>query len=197
MTRTAAYVLAGILVWFCVLKSGVHATLAGVITALAVPLRGSDPTGRMTGGTPFAAKLQEALHPWVNFGVLPAFAFANAGVSLSGMTLAGLSSPIPLGIALGLFIGKPIGVFLFSRTAIALGVASRPEGATWIQVFGVSILAGIGFTMSLFIGMLAFPEPAYAADIRIGVLMGSVTSAILGYLVLSRTKPGSWVRNGD
>jgi NhaA family Na+:H+ antiporter len=197
VTRTAAYVLAGILVWFCVLKSGVHATLAGVITALAVPLRTSDPTGRITGGTPFAAKLQEALHPWVNFGVLPAFAFANAGVSLSGMTLAGLSAPIPLGIALGLLIGKPIGVFLFSRSAIALGIGSIPEGATWIQLFGVSILAGIGFTMSLFIGMLAFPDPAYAADIRIGVLMGSVTSAILGYLVLSRTKPASWARNGD
>jgi NhaA family Na+:H+ antiporter len=197
VTRTAAYVLAGILVWFCVLKSGVHATLAGVITALAVPLRAYDPTGRMTGGEPFAAKLQEALHPWVNFGVLPAFAFANAGVSLSGMTLAGLSAPIPLGIALGLLIGKPIGVFLFSRSAIALGIGSIPEGASWIQLFGVSILAGIGFTMSLFIGMLAFPEPAYAADIRIGVLMGSVTSAILGYLVLSRSKPASWVRNGD
>ena len=197
VTRTAAYVLAGILVWFCVLKSGVHATLAGVITALAVPLRAYDPTGRMTGGTPFAAKLQEHLHPWVNFGVLPAFAFANAGVSLSGMTLASITSPIPLGIALGLLIGKPIGVFLFSRSAIALGIGSIPEGATWIQLFGVSILAGIGFTMSLFIGMLAFPEPAYAADIRIGVLMGSVTSAIIGYLVLSRTKPGSWVRNGD
>jgi NhaA family Na+:H+ antiporter len=196
VTRTAAYVLAGILVWFCVLKSGVHATLAGVITAFAVPLRGADPTGRLTGGEPFAAKLQEALHPWVNFGVLPAFAFANAGVSLSGMTLAGLASPIPLGIALGLLVGKPIGVFLFSRAAIAIGIGSLPEGATWTQLFGVSILAGIGFTMSLFIGMLAFPEPAYAADIRIGVLMGSVTSAIFGYLLLSRTKPGSWTGNG-
>jgi NhaA family Na+:H+ antiporter len=191
-TRTAAYVLAGILVWICVLKSGVHATLAGVITALAIPLRGEDPTGRMTGGTPFAAKLQEHLHPWVNFGVLPLFAFANAGVSLSGVTLASLTSPIPLGIALGLFLGKPIGVYLFSRSAIALGLGARPEGASWIQLFGVSILAGIGFTMSLFIGMLAFPDPAYAADIRLGVLMGSVSSAILGYLVLSRTKPASW-----
>jgi Na+:H+ antiporter, NhaA family len=191
-TRTAAYVLAGILVWICVLKSGVHATLAGVITALAIPLRETDPTGRITGGTPFAAKLQEHLHPWVNFGVLPLFAFANAGVSLSGVTLTSLTTPIPLGIALGLFLGKPIGVYLFSRSAIALGLGARPEGASWIQLFGVSILAGIGFTMSLFIGMLAFPDPAYAADIRLGVLMGSVSSAILGYLVLSRTKPAGW-----
>ena len=120
--------------------------------------------------------------------MLPAFAFANAGVSLAGVTLAQLASAIPLGIALGLFLGKPIGVFLFSAAAIALGIGKRPEGTSWIQLLGAGLLAGIGFTMSLFIGNLAFPEPQYAADIRLGVLGGSLLSAVLGYLVLSRAR---------
>lgn len=184
VTSTAAYVLVGLFVWLCVLKSGVHATLAGVATALAVPL--SAPSNGENGpqSVPLAARLQESLHPWVTFGVLPAFAFANAGVTLTGVTPAALFGPIPLGIALGLFLGKPIGVFLFSRLAIALGLAARPDGASWMGLFGVSILAGIGFTMSLFIGMLAFPEPQYAADIRIGVLSGSILSAVAGYILL-------------
>lgn len=186
VTRTAAYVLAGAFVWLCVLQSGVHATLAGVVTALAIPLTPFDGGGRSDS---LAARLQESLHPWVNFGVLPAFAFANAGVSLAGLTPEQLMSPIPLGIALGLLLGKPVGIFLFSRAAIALGAGARPEGGTWIQLFGVGVVAGIGFTMSLFIGMLAFPEPQHAADIRIGVLSGSVCSALLGYLILRRAKP--------
>src|SRR5690606_38217009 len=132
---------------------GVHATLAGVITALAIPLTPIESDGRTDS---LAARLQESLHPWVTFGVLPAFAFANAGVSLKGITPETLFSPIPLGIALGLLIGKPVGIFLFSRVAIALGAGARPEGASWLQLFGVGIVAGIGFTMSLFIGMLAF-----------------------------------------
>jgi NhaA family Na+:H+ antiporter len=186
VTRTAAYVLVGAFVWLCVLQSGVHATLAGVITALAVPLTPFQSDGRTES---LAARLQESLHPWVNFGVLPAFAFANAGVSLRGITLETLASPIPLGIALGLLIGKPVGIYAFSRAAIALGAGARPEGASWIQLFGVAVVAGIGFTMSLFIGMLAFPEPAHAADIRLGVLSGSVCSAILGYLILTYAQP--------
>jgi NhaA family Na+:H+ antiporter len=186
VTRAAAYILVGAFVWLCVLQSGVHATLAGVITALAIPLTPIESDGRTDS---LAARLQESLHPWVTFGVLPAFAFANAGVSLKGITPETLFSPIPLGIALGLLIGKPVGIFLFSRVAIALGAGARPEGASWLQLFGVGIVAGIGFTMSLFIGMLAFPEPAHAADIRIGVLSGSVCSALLGYLILRRAQP--------
>jgi NhaA family Na+:H+ antiporter len=184
--RAAAYVLVGAFIWLCVLKSGVHATLAGVVTALAIPLTPVEDNGR-TGS--LASQLQESLHPWVTFLVLPAFAFANAGVSLAGLGIAQLLSPIPLGIAAGLLLGKPIGIFLFSLAAIAIGIGARPEGSTWAQLFGVGVVAGIGFTMSLFIGMLAFPEPQYAADIRIGVLSGSVFAAILGYLLLRYLPP--------
>jgi len=182
VTRTAAYVLLGAFVWLCVLKSGVHATLAGVVTALAIPLTPVDQNGRTES---LAARLQESLHPWVTFLVLPAFAFANAGVSLAGLGLEQLLSPIPLGIAAGLLVGKPIGIFLFAFAAIATGLGSRPEGSTWAQLFGVGVVAGVGFTMSLFIGMLAFPEPQHAANIRLGVLSGSFCAAILGYLLLS------------
>jgi len=184
VTRIAPYVLVGVFVWLCVLKSGVHATLAGVVTALAVPLLPVDSVRAADPSETLAARLQESLHPWVTFGVLPAFAFANAGVSLAGITVSELASPVPLGIALGLFVGKATGVFAFSTAAIAMGLGARPEGSSWPQLFGVAVLAGIGFTMSLFIGMLAFPEPAWAADIRIGVLAGSIASAMLGYLIL-------------
>ncbi len=186
VTRIAPYVLAGIFLWICVLKSGVHATLAGVATALAVPM--SAAAGRVTTPSP-AAQLQDSLHPWVAFGVLPLFAFANAGVSLAGVTLAKLLDPIPAGIALGLSLGKPIGIFGFAAAAIGLGIAARPAGASWQQLFGASILGGIGFTMSLFIGMLAFPEPQYAAEVRIGVLAGSIVSAIAGYIWLNACSP--------
>lgn len=187
VTRTAAYVLVGAFVWLCVLQSGVHATLAGVITAIAIPLL---PVANGNGDQydTMAAKLQESLHPWVTFGVLPAFAFANAGVSLAGLTVEGLLSPIPLGIALGLLVGKAVGVYSFTYGAIALGLGSQPEGSSRTQLLGVAVLAGIGFTMSLFIGMLAFPEPAHAADIRIGVLSGSLCSAVLGYAILRFAK---------
>lgn len=189
VTRTAAYVLVGIFVWLCVLKSGVHATLAGVITAFAIPLTPLAGEGRSSKPESLASKLQESLHPWVNFGVLPAFAFANAGVSLAGLTFDKLMSPIPLGIALGLLVGKTVGVFSFTWLAIALGAGSRPEGSSWPQVLGVAVLAGIGFTMSLFIGMLAFPGPEKAADIRIGVLAGSIVAALVGYLILKYARP--------
>ncbi|HKZ96940.1 MAG TPA: Na+/H+ antiporter NhaA [Hyphomicrobiaceae bacterium] len=183
VSRIAPYVLAGLFVWVCVLKSGVHATLAGVVTAFAIPLEARETHGSRQASS-LAGQLQENLHPWVNFGVLPLFAFANAGVSLAGVTLAKLLSPIPLGIALGLFIGKPVGVFSFTFAAIKLGLGTRPEGASWMQLFGAAILAGVGFTMSLFIGMLAFPEPAHAAAIRIGVLAGSLISAVAGFVLL-------------
>ncbi len=184
VTHIAPYVLVGVFIWVCVLKSGVHATLSGVATALAVPL--TIPKGETQSPL---VKLEEALHPWVTFGVLPLFAFGNAGVTLAGMTIEKVFSAIPMGIALGLFIGKPIGIFGFSWAAIKLKLAGKPEGANWPQIFGVAILGGIGFTMSLFIGMLAFVDTERAAEIRIGVLLGSIVSATVGYLVLKRVTP--------
>jgi NhaA family Na+:H+ antiporter len=177
-TRQAwPYLLVGTVLWLCVLKSGVHATLAGVITAFAVPVGSPERPGT-------AERLEHGLSPWVSFGVLPIFAFANAGVSLEGVGIGKLVEPIPLGIALGLFLGKAIGIFLFAWLAIVSGLGRMPERATVLQLFAVGILGGIGFTMSLFIGMLAFPDPAYAASIRVGVLAGSVASALTGYLLL-------------
>lgn len=181
VTRIAPYALVGIFIWVCVLKSGVHATLAGVVTALAIPLMPAPGDQRS-----LLVKLEENLHPWVNYGVLPIFAFANAGVSLAGMSLDKLLGPIPMGIALGLFLGKPIGIVGFSYAAIRSGLAGKPEGSNWMQMLGVAWLGGIGFTMSLFIGMLAFVDAERAADIRIGVLLGSIASAIVGYMLLKR-----------
>jgi NhaA family Na+:H+ antiporter len=136
-------------------------------------------------------RLEHNLAPWVLFGVMPLFAFANAGVSLSGMSFGSLFEPIPLGVALGLFVGKAVGVFGAVWAAVRWQVAAKPEGASWQQILGVAMLAGIGFTMSLFIGMLAFPDPAYAAPLRLGVLVGSLLSAIGGYLLLRFGLPGS------
>jgi NhaA family Na+:H+ antiporter len=179
VTAIWPYLLIGLFIWVCVLESGVHATLAGVATALAVPLA---PAPGESEGT--LERLELAIGPWVRFAVLPLFAFANAGVSLAGITLAHVTSAIPMGIALGLLIGKPVGIFTFSLAAIRMRLAAPPEGATWAQIFGVAVLGGIGFTMSLFIGMLAFSDVTRAAEIRIGVLLGSLASALAGYLVL-------------
>jgi Na+:H+ antiporter, NhaA family len=182
--RVSAYVLVGIFIWVCVLKSGVHATLAGVAVALAVPLTSPKP-----GAPTVLEHLEEALHPWIAFGVLPLFAFANAGVSLQGLSIAKLMEPIPLGIGLGLLIGKPVGIFGLTWIAITSGLAAKPQGASWSQLLGLGLLAGIGFTMSLFIGMLAFSEPAQAAQLRLGVLAGSLVSATAGYLLLRFSAP--------
>jgi NhaA family Na+:H+ antiporter len=179
VTTIWPYLLIGLFIWVCVLESGVHATLAGVATALAVPLA---PAPGHSEGT--LERLELAIGPWVRFVVLPLFAFANAGVSLSGITLAHVTSSIPMGIALGLLVGKATGIFAFTFAAIRMRLATPPEGATWAQIFGVAILGGIGFTMSLFIGMLAFTDAERAAEIRIGVLLGSFASAIAGYLWL-------------
>jgi Na+:H+ antiporter, NhaA family len=179
VTRLAPYALTGIVIWVCVLKSGVHATLAGVVVALAIPL-----TRDGEDNPSLLEQLEENLHPWVAFAVLPLFAFANAGVSLHGFTLGNLLEPIPFGIAAGLFAGKTVGIFAATWLAVAAGLGARPEGATWAQILGVSMLGGIGFTMSLFIGMLAFPDPAQAAPLRLGVLAGSLLSAVAGYAVL-------------
>ncbi|MDH3514324.1 MAG: Na+/H+ antiporter NhaA, partial [Gammaproteobacteria bacterium] len=179
--HTAAYVLVGIVLWVSVLKSGVHATLAGVALAFAIPLRGELKTVK-----PPLLQLEHSLHPWVAYGILPLFAFANSGVSLAGLSLAQILAPVPLGIALGLFLGKQLGVFVFSWAAIRLRLATLPEDTNWIQLYGVAVLCGIGFTMSLFIGSLAFDQTGqqYATVDRLGILMGSVVSALVGYLVL-------------
>lgn len=182
--RFAPYLLVGLFIWICVLKSGVHATLAGVIVALAIPVRTADPAHPA-----MADELMESLHPWVTFAILPLFAFANAGISFAGMSFASLFKPIPLGIALGLLVGKTVGVYGTAWLAVRFGFARLPEGANWNQLLGVAMLCGIGFTMSLFIGMLAFPDPSYAAPLRLGVLVGSMLSAIGGYLWLRMPAP--------
>lgn len=180
--RLAPYLLVGAFLWVCVLKSGVHATLAGVAVAFAIPLRGDD---RVHHGHSPLETLEHALHPWVAFAIMPVFAFANAGVSLAGLTLDKLLAPVPLGIALGLFIGKQLGVFGAAWLAVKAGWCARPHGASWGQVYGVAIITGIGFTMSLFIGNLAFPGDGQAAAVRLGVLGGSLLSALVGYVVLA------------
>jgi NhaA family Na+:H+ antiporter len=179
VARRSAYALVGIVLWGAVLKSGVHATLAGVVLALFVPLA----PGR-NGRSPLRS-FEEDLHRWVAFGVLPLFAFANAGISFGGLALPSLLEPLPLGIAAGLFFGKQLGIFAAVAIAVAAGVARLPHGARWIEIYGVSLLCGIGFTMSLFIGTLAFDQSApHGADVRLGVLSGSLAAALAGYLVL-------------
>ena len=177
--RVDVYILVGLIMWVCVLKSGVHATLAGVITALAIPMRDQQ------GQSPLL-KLEHGLHPWVAFLVLPVFAFSNAGVYLGDVTLSTLLSPIPLGIGLGLVLGKAIGVFGMAWLLIKSGKVKPPANATTLQLFGVSILCGIGFTMSLFIGGLAFQGLAenYVTELKIGVLGGSMIAGLLGTTVL-------------
>jgi NhaA family Na+:H+ antiporter len=185
VARTTAYLVLGIALWAAVLKSGVHATIAGVVAALFIPLRGANPTEPSP-----LRRLEEDLHHTVAYGVLPLFAFANAGVSLVGLSPAALLGPVPLGVALGLVLGKPIGVLMFSWPLIRLGIARMPGGVSWGAFAGVAMLCGIGFTMSLFIGSLAFEESGPGAlSYRLGILAGSGISAIAGLLVLALTLP--------
>jgi NhaA family Na+:H+ antiporter len=178
--RLLPYLLLGLLLWFFVLQSGVHATLAGVALALCIPL--GKPSEEARSPLLF---LEEKMHYWVAFAVVPIFGFANAGVSLSGITLGNLVDPVPLGVALGLFVGKQIGVFLAAVLAIRAGLAVLPEGSNWAQLYGVALLCGIGFTMSLFIGNLAFPGNAHLIDeVKVGVLLGSILAAIGGVILL-------------
>ena len=173
------YLLLGLFLWVCVLKSGVHATLAGVALAFFIPVKGDDPEH-----SPLAT-LEHALHGWVAFGILPLFAFANAGVSLQGMNLQSFLQPVPLGIAAGLLLGKTVGVLGLTAIAVFTRMARLPEGANWGQLLGVAVLCGIGFTMSLFVGSLAFtPDVSpYAGQDRMGILTGSLLAAVLGYLI--------------
>lgn len=176
----APYILVGVALWLFVLKSGVHATLAGVVLAFAIPL---DAIRRGQRYSPLE-NMEHWLRPWVAFGIMPIFAFANAGVSLQGFSAQTLLQPLPLGIALGLFLGKQLGIFGAAWLSIRLGFARLPRGANWTHVYGVACLGGIGFTMSLFIGTLAFTDSTQAAGVRLGVLSGSIASAFLGYALL-------------
>ncbi len=183
VTRLTPYLLIGLVVWYFVLKSGVHATIAGVAVALTIPLHATP--GRPESVESPLHRLEHAIHPWSAYFIIPVFGFANAGVSFAGLSPSVLLQPVPLGIALGLFVGKQIGVYAFSTLAIRVGLADVPAGATRLQCYGVALLCGIGFTMSLFIGNLAFPtQPELIDATKIGVLAGSLLSAVVGYLLL-------------
>jgi len=186
VTRIAAYFVVGLVLWTSVLKSGVHATLAGVALGFLIPIDVENEDGE-----PLAKKLEHDLHPWVIYFVLPVFAFANAGVSLIGVTWDVFLHPVTLGIALGLFFGKSIGVFVMTWVVCSLRITKLPDGVTWWQIYGVSVLCGVGFTMSLFIGTLAFDEAgvSYSPNDRLGVIIGSTLCAIWGYSVLRWALP--------
>lgn len=187
--RTGIYILVGAVLWTAVLKSGVHATLAGVIVGFFIPLKEQD------GKSP-ARQLEHVLHPWVGFMILPLFAFANAGVSLAGVTLDGLTSVLPLGIIAGLFIGKPLGISLFCWLALKLKLASLPNGTTFSQIMAVGVLCGIGFTMSIFISTLAFGAnaPELIVWAKLGILIGSLLAAVIGYTLLKVKLSGQAVQ---
>ena len=185
VTRSSAYILLGVVMWVAVLKSGVHATLAGVLLAFCIPLR--DP---VSGHSPLR-DLERDLHSPVAFAILPLFAFANAGISLSGLTLSDLTHPVTMGVIAGLLAGKPLGILLFVGVAVVLGAAQLPRQVTWTQVLGIACTCGIGFTMSLFIAGLAFEhtgEDHFAGD-RLGILVGSVVSGVFGLLILQLSLP--------
>ena len=180
--RLTLFLVLAAMLWFAMLLSGVHATIAGVLAAMTIPIE-------KTPGTPDSAtsplhRLEHALHPWVAFAIVPLFGFANAGVNITGMTVAQLFAPMPLGIALGLFLGKQLGIFAAVWLAVKAGFGAKLRGATWVQIYGVATLCGIGFTMSLFIGGLAFTDPLLVEEAKIGTLMGSFASGIMGYLIL-------------
>lgn len=192
VTSITSYICVGIIMWIAVLKSGVHATLAGVALAIFIPVRDPSEPGRSP-----LADLEHDLHEFVAIGVLPLFAFVNAGISFGGMSFADLLHPVSLGIAAGLFLGKQLGIFSLCFIAVKLGLARLPDGVGWIGLYGVSILGGVGFTMSLFIGGLAFEHGSMdiemVVDERLGILVGSLLSGIAGYLVLRlglRGQPG-------
>jgi NhaA family Na+:H+ antiporter len=183
--KPAAYVLIGTGLWVAVLKSGVHATLAGVVLAMFIPLRVPAQTRSVTRESPLR-HLEDALHPWVAFGILPIFAFVNAGVSIVGLSISDTIHPVPLGIVTGLFLGKQIGILAFCWIGLRARIASLPEGVNWWQLHGASLLCGIGFTMSLFIASLAFEQgsTSYLGLERLGILIGSLISGLLGYILL-------------
>lgn len=186
VTRTSSYILLGIVLWIAVLKSGVHATLAGVLIAFCVPMRDQQ------GQSPLC-KLEHDLHGPVAFAILPIFAFANAGLSLAGMSVADLTHPVTLGVTLGLLLGKPLGIVIFVGIAVALRFVQLPSNVNWLQILGAACACGIGFTMSLFIAGLAFEHGSgdYFSGDRLGILVGSVLSALVAYLLLHLSLPES------
>ncbi len=187
VSRKLAYFLVGAVLWVSVLKSGVHATLAGVALAFTIPMKGRNDRGEPTQPL---QEIEHDLHPWVAFAILPLFAFVNAGVDMRAISLEQMTSGVPVGILLGLFLGKQIGVFGFSWVVIRTGLARMPEGGTWLQLYGVSLLTGIGFTMSLFIASLAFPdEQLFQYTDKLAILSGSVLAGVTGYLVLRWSRP--------
>lgn len=182
--RLPWYLLVGLVLWVGVLKSGIHATLAGVLLALAIPHDAYD-SGEADAPTSPLLRLEHAIAPWVGFLIVPVFGFANAGVTFAGVSPQALLAPVPLGIALGLFVGKQAGIFLAALVTIRLGWAQLPSHASWRQLYGVALLCGIGFTMSLFIGLLAFPDDAALQNgVKLGVLLGSLVSAVAGAILL-------------
>ena len=173
------YFIIGIFMWFFTYKSGIHATIAGVLLASAIPHR------KKNKDFSLLIKLEHSISPYVAFMIMPLFAFANAGVSLNGLSFSTLLLPVPLGILLGLFVGKQVGVMLFSYASVKIKIAQMPDNSTWLSLYGVSILTGIGFTMSLFVGNLAFAENTqYIDGVKIGVLAGSLLSTLFGYFLL-------------
>jgi NhaA family Na+:H+ antiporter len=191
----APYLMLGGLLWFLILKSGVHATIAGVLLAFTIPLSSSK--GRPDDAPSPLHRLEHALHPWVAFLILPIFGFANAGVSLAGTGIAAILQPVTLGCLLGLFIGKQVGIFGAVWLAVTSGLAQKPAAAGWLHVYGVALLCGIGFTMSLFIGLLAFPASEELQDqTKVGVLAGSLLSAVAGWIVLRLARPAAVSRPG-
>jgi NhaA family Na+:H+ antiporter len=183
MRRIWPFILAALALWYCVLNSGVHATIAGVVAALTIPMRTRD-------GNSMLETMEHALVGWNAYLVVPLFGFANAGVALGQIGLDALFDPLPLAIAGGLVVGKQVGIFGSIVAADKLGFARRPEGASWAQIWGTAVLCGIGFTMSLFIGALAFPvDPLLVEEAKLGVLTGSLISAVLGYLILRFARP--------
>jgi NhaA family Na+:H+ antiporter len=182
----AAYLIVGVFIWLFVLKSGVHATLAGMVVAAFIPLKANDDHSP-------SRHLEHILHPWVAYGVLPIFAFANAGLPFAGITSDAVLGTVSIGILMGLFFGKQVGVFGMTALAIGLGFAKKPTGSSWTMLYGVALLCGVGFTMSLFIGGLAFEHGGFSQifAVKIGVIGGSLASAFCGWLVLHLSLPKS------
>ena len=181
------YLIVGIFLWDFTHSSGIHATIAGVLLALTIPHK--DKKNKSSHKNSMLIKLEHAISPYVAFGIMPIFAFANAGVSLEGLTIATLMNPVPLGILCGLFFGKQFGVFIFSYISIKLKFAEMPNDSDWLKLYGVGVLTGIGFTMSLFVGNLAFVETTqYLSGVKIGVLLGSLASTLFGYMLILLSK---------
>ena len=189
VVRLSPYLLVGAVLWYCVLKSGIHATIAGVLTALFVPISVAPGDAGYAEGKSPLERLEHALHPWVAFAIMPIF--ANAGVSFAGLTWEAVLSPVTMGVALGLFLGKQAGVMAASWLAVRTGLAAPLEGVSWREFYGVALLTGVGFTMSLFIGGLAFSDPLMADPVRLGVITGSLLSGIAGYVWLHRCLPAA------